>query len=217
MAKKKPPSAAFPPVPPIFMGDDKRSAILRAAHQLFLTEGFSGTSMDRVAEVANVSKMTVYAHFESKIKLFDVLVEESSKFVRSQLPPIVRQGGDPGEELRQIFAPLGMMIVYGGYNWNRMVIAESINYPEYAKIFSSYTIEPIAADVLKYVGVLEIEYGVTLAAKKHVVDAFLAIILMGPMHRLLMTGPEGIDFANALDCGIDMLMSKFPRPGDAKL
>lgn len=53
----------------------KRRAILDAAKGLFLSEGFAGTSMDAVAAVAGVSKLTVYSHFSDKATLFSAAVE----------------------------------------------------------------------------------------------------------------------------------------------
>ena len=44
----------------------KRCAILEAAAEEFQANGFEGTSMDRVAERAGVSKRTIYNHFENK-------------------------------------------------------------------------------------------------------------------------------------------------------
>lgn len=49
---------------------EKRAAILRAAKQLFPVNGFDGTSMDAIAAVAGVSKLTVYSHFTDKESLF---------------------------------------------------------------------------------------------------------------------------------------------------
>lgn len=49
---------------------DKHRAILEAAGDLFLSEGFERTSMDAVARRAGVSKQTVYGHFENKERLF---------------------------------------------------------------------------------------------------------------------------------------------------
>ncbi|SDE52432.1 MULTISPECIES: TetR/AcrR family transcriptional regulator [Kordiimonas] len=49
---------------------EKNSAIIDAASQLFLENGFDGTSMDEVAKRAGVSKQTVYSHFSSKEQLF---------------------------------------------------------------------------------------------------------------------------------------------------
>ena len=52
----------------------KRRAILAAAEELFLRHGYLGTSMDELAELSNVSKQTVYAHFGNKEALFVELV-----------------------------------------------------------------------------------------------------------------------------------------------
>lgn len=48
----------------------KRSAILDAAAELFLDQGYDRASMDAVATRADVSKQTVYAHFGTKEALF---------------------------------------------------------------------------------------------------------------------------------------------------
>lgn len=49
---------------------EKRAAILDAAKRLFVEQGYAGTSMDAVAAVAGVSKLTVYSHFGDKDNLF---------------------------------------------------------------------------------------------------------------------------------------------------
>ena len=48
----------------------KRAAILDAAKQLFIEQGFQGVSMDQIASTAGVSKLTVYSHFGDKEALF---------------------------------------------------------------------------------------------------------------------------------------------------
>jgi TetR/AcrR family transcriptional regulator of autoinduction and epiphytic fitness len=56
--------------------DRKRAAILAAAASEFQQYGFGGTSMDRIAATADVSKRTVYNHFASKDELFLAIVAE---------------------------------------------------------------------------------------------------------------------------------------------
>ncbi|MFD4259790.1 TetR/AcrR family transcriptional regulator [Streptomyces sp. NPDC058534] len=51
----------------------KRQAIVRAARDLFLQEGF-GVGMDTIAAEAGVSKVTVYNHFGSKEALFTAVI-----------------------------------------------------------------------------------------------------------------------------------------------
>ncbi|MEO6065773.1 MAG: TetR/AcrR family transcriptional regulator [Lysobacterales bacterium] len=54
---------------------EKRQAVLDAAQELFLTQGFTATSMDAVAQAAGVSKLTVYSHFGDKEGLFRAAIE----------------------------------------------------------------------------------------------------------------------------------------------
>jgi TetR/AcrR family transcriptional regulator of autoinduction and epiphytic fitness len=54
----------------------KRAAIVKAAIAEFRAGGFRDTSMDRIAERAEVSKRTVYNHFASKDELFEAITLE---------------------------------------------------------------------------------------------------------------------------------------------
>jgi TetR/AcrR family transcriptional regulator of autoinduction and epiphytic fitness len=60
---------------PSRLTDRKRDAIVRAAIGEFREHGFNGTSMDRVAAAAEVSKRTVYNHFPSKDDLFGAILD----------------------------------------------------------------------------------------------------------------------------------------------
>jgi TetR/AcrR family transcriptional regulator of autoinduction and epiphytic fitness len=53
----------------------KHAAILDAAAHEFRVGGFAATSMDRIAERAEVSKRTVYNHFANKDALFEAILE----------------------------------------------------------------------------------------------------------------------------------------------
>src|SRR5699024_1792131 len=54
--------------------EQKRSTILHAARDLFVTEGFDRSSVDAIAARAGVSKRTVYDYFGDKRSLLrDVL------------------------------------------------------------------------------------------------------------------------------------------------
>lgn len=54
----------------------KREDIIEAAASEFRAQGFRATSMDRIAATAQVSKRTVYNHFESKEVLFQAIAQE---------------------------------------------------------------------------------------------------------------------------------------------
>lgn len=53
----------------------KRERILKAAQEIFQSNGFISTSMDKIAEQAGVTKQTVYRYFESKEVLFKSALE----------------------------------------------------------------------------------------------------------------------------------------------
>lgn len=55
--------------------EQKRQAILEAARGVFGAEGYIGAGMDRIAELAGVTKQTVYRYFDSKEALFQASLE----------------------------------------------------------------------------------------------------------------------------------------------
>jgi AcrR family transcriptional regulator len=54
----------------------KSRQILDGARKVFLAQGFEGASMNDIAREAGVSKGTLYVYFESKERLFAVIVDE---------------------------------------------------------------------------------------------------------------------------------------------
>lgn len=52
----------------------KREMIVQGAAEVFAKEGYDGASMDQIAQVAGVSKKTVYNHFDNKENLFKAIV-----------------------------------------------------------------------------------------------------------------------------------------------
>ena len=58
---------------------EKHKQILEAAKSLFLKHGYHGSSMNQIAAEAQVSKLTVYNHFQDKDTLFTCAIEETCK------------------------------------------------------------------------------------------------------------------------------------------
>ena len=53
----------------------KRDEIVTAATDLFMLKGYELTSMEAVAKLASVSKLTIYSHFADKNELFRAIVQ----------------------------------------------------------------------------------------------------------------------------------------------
>lgn len=57
------------------LSEQKRLQILDAAEELFHSSGVEHTSMDQLAQLAQVSKRTVYNHFATKEVLFQAILQ----------------------------------------------------------------------------------------------------------------------------------------------
>ena len=57
------------------ISESKRADVLQAAGKCFLKNGFARTTMDQIARDADVSKLTLYSHFQNKETLFKAMIE----------------------------------------------------------------------------------------------------------------------------------------------
>jgi TetR/AcrR family transcriptional regulator, mexJK operon transcriptional repressor len=73
-ATKLPEIPAAVSAPARAIGQSKRDAIIEAAAAEFLEQGYGAASMDAIAKRANVSKATIYSHFENKHMLFGAIM-----------------------------------------------------------------------------------------------------------------------------------------------
>jgi AcrR family transcriptional regulator len=80
---------------------ETRDKILDAARELFVTEGYEGVSMRRVAEKIEYSPTAIYVHFADKNELFHELCQQDY----SRLAEVFQSSAmsmDPVERLKQI-------------------------------------------------------------------------------------------------------------------
>ena len=80
---------------------ETRDKILDAARELFVTEGYDGVSMRRVAEKIEYSPTAIYVHFADKNELFHELCQQDY----SRLAEVFQSSTmsiDPLERLKQI-------------------------------------------------------------------------------------------------------------------
>jgi len=57
--------------------EDKRSAVVEAARELFAKKGYEATTIDAIAEAASVSAPTVYAAFSSKAGVLKAILNKA--------------------------------------------------------------------------------------------------------------------------------------------
>ncbi|HEY6682348.1 MAG TPA: TetR/AcrR family transcriptional regulator, partial [Propionibacteriaceae bacterium] len=111
----------------------KRQAILHAARDLFLQKGYASASMDEVAAVAGVSKVTIYKHFSDKHTLFVAVVTDAIEEAKAGSQRLVDQLGTSTDielDLRD-FARRHVALVTQPHliQMRRMIIAEAHRFP----------------------------------------------------------------------------------------
>ena len=119
---------------PTRLTDRKRDAIVVAAIAEFREHGFAGTSMDRVAAAAEVSKRTVYNHFPSKDELFAAIL--SQLWERSQgLAGVAYAPGLPlrGQLLELLGQKMHLLNDTSFMDLSRVAMAEMMHTPERAQ------------------------------------------------------------------------------------
>ncbi len=75
-----------------FQSEQSRAAILRATMDLISKHGFNGTSLDKVAAQAGLSKGSIFWHFENKENLFRAVIESIRKALFEGLMVGLREG-----------------------------------------------------------------------------------------------------------------------------
>jgi TetR/AcrR family transcriptional repressor of mexJK operon len=131
----------FPPVRK--KSPAKRSAILAAAMELFLANGYERTSVDAIAARAGVGKQTVYGHFGDKEGLFLAVITEARRLQESERGEVVLDAGDPLTDLTKA----GESILDGVLaptiaGLHRLTIAELPHHPELQKMWRDDTEKP---------------------------------------------------------------------------
>jgi AcrR family transcriptional regulator len=112
---------------------ERRAAILRAAKEVFLEEGYELASMDRIAERAGTTKRTVYDRFGSKEALFGAMVEHACANFVAQLPGPDNLPADPRQGLRDAaMRGVALMTSPGCVRLTRIVAGETERRPQFA-------------------------------------------------------------------------------------
>lgn len=119
---------------PTRLTDRKREAILCAAVAEFREFGFAGTSMDRIAATAEVSKRTVYNHFASKDELFTAILWQLWEASQS-LQAVAYDASQPlrAQLLAFLAQKLHLLSDANFIDLSRVAMAELVHAPERAR------------------------------------------------------------------------------------
>lgn len=117
---------------------EKHGQIVAAARKLFLESGYGAVSMDAIAAEADVSKRTVYSHFQNKENLFGAVIGDmcaemggpNASAFSADLPPAEALKTYGRQILRVALDPKALAVF-------RVILSESAQFPELSRMFCS--------------------------------------------------------------------------------
>ena len=175
-------------------GDQLREHILWMAKDVFLELGFERASMDLVASRAKTSKRSLYAHFESKERLFLAIIE----LVRGLFLTRLKQPGDysekPAEAVALFCGQYLQAMLYGPtVRMCRISMAESERFPEQSALYFDVLFTQVQARLSAY---LKTSFRLSTKASAAAANSLMGQVLFPRLSRVLF----GLDSpVNSLD------------------
>lgn len=103
--------------------DDTRAALLRAAVKVIGRHGYSGATVDEIAEVAGVSKGNVYYHFKTKGDIATSVLVNGVQHLVTLFKQAIEESGSGVEALRRMIASF-TQVVFSDPLFSRFMLTE---------------------------------------------------------------------------------------------
>lgn len=123
--------------------DERPAEIIAAAYAVFAEKGFAAAKLDDIAARAGVSKGALYLYFETKQEIFEAVVRSAIAPNIDMIRAMAEAYAGPLEPLlREIILRVqtGIGAHFGPVI--KMVIGESRNFPELARVWHDQMVEP---------------------------------------------------------------------------
>src|SRR6478735_7947711 len=156
---------------------ERREAIIAAAMDEFIAQGFAATRLDDVAKRAGVAKGTIYLHFKDKEALFEELI-------RTAIVPLVNRlaAGPPpvGASVRDMVEGFARTFIHEVTTTRRgdivrLIVAEGPRFPDIADFYYREVVSKGLAGMRA-----AIEFGIARGEIKHRDLAQFPQILIAP-------------------------------------
>ena len=194
--------------------EQKRRALIAAASRLFLAQGYSGTSLAKIAVDAGVSRATLFKQFPTKAQLFDAMVTAS-------WAPDHRDPPDPGSgDLRA-----GLRMIGTRYaellgrtemvDLFRIVIAEAPRFPELSRAHFAVGKMPFFAFACAYLTAQDAAGAARVEDAELATTQFLGMIanfVLWPALLLPDWNPEPDAVARAVDEAVTTMWARYAPP-----
>ncbi|MDT5007263.1 MAG: TetR/AcrR family transcriptional regulator, mexJK operon transcriptional repressor [Mycobacterium sp.] len=195
----------------------KRQTILTAGQQLFLSNGYQGTSMDQVAATAAVSKQTVYKHFGEKRELLFAIVtdalDSAAGSVREHILALA-DSTDLDADLTTLAGDyLRVVMQEPVVQLRRLVIGEANRLPELARLY--YEHAPLRTLGLLADAITALhDRGLLNAPEPSLAAEHFAFLIVGrPIDQALFDGAPAVlarvDVDSYARAGVDVFLAAY--------
>ena len=203
------------PLPPNAPGRPKdmakRQLILDAAKTLFLNHGYASTSMDAVAGLAGVSKLTVYSHFTDKETLFSSAIMAKCT---EQLPELFFElpGGAPIDAVLLNIARGFHALINSreSLNLHRLMMTLGSQDPQLSQIFFEAGPERLVQEMERLLEKIHRTGELQIDQPHYAAEHFFCMLKGSPNFRLLYGCGEPLDDAGA-EAHVQEVVSVFMR------
>jgi AcrR family transcriptional regulator len=108
-------------------GEQTRTTILQSAHDLFIKQGYHGTSMRQIAQVAHIALGGLYNHFSSKEHVFEAVFIAFHPY-HEVFPQIEAAQGTDLEQLVQDAVRRIVQVVEGRPDFMNLMFIEMVEF-----------------------------------------------------------------------------------------
>jgi len=200
--------------PPVLSPEERRAQLISAATRVFSENGYSGTTMERIAHEAGMSKRTVYQFFEDKRTLLDAVLGSSQQ--KSPVGPYqYKTGDDPRQELKRTMLRLiDHLLDPDHIVLTRIAISEATLNSEVAESFAENDFKQAVRAVRERIDLIARDAGLNCEALRCCWPGMFGALL-GPELILALTAcrPQPLDHA-VLEERAELVLDVFaPRLG----
>jgi TetR/AcrR family transcriptional repressor of mexJK operon len=193
--------------------------LLAIARELFLRQGFRGTTMDAIAARARTSKHTLYAAYPSKTALFAAVVRDWVDQGHDALAPLTQalaQTSDPRAGLRELAAALQAGILSPPVLQMRALIAaEAGALPEVAADYLQRSWNRNLARLGEALGTLDRRGLLAIDDAATAAEQFVWLTIAAPLNRLTLQGAPGRysdrELKHTADEAVTTFLSRYRR------
>ena len=172
---------------------ERDERLLEIAAQMFMRDGFDGTSMERLAETARIGKATLYARYADKSQLFADVLRRRILLIYGPLEAEFAEGHG-GESLEQTLLTLArrfidLSLASSAIALGRILAAEGERFPELGKL----AVEEGLNRQIRLVEAVLARFGArhryAIDDRALAADLFLSIVL-GRLSRMSLLGVQ---------------------------